>query len=107
MEIESIATAQQFDEKRFTKINMIRTRHSMAFMLNFLPDQEMRPHNHPDRELYLHVLKGSGVLSIDDKEINIKEGDVIFCEAEEKIGFVNTSGEKVSIYATMSKIKEN
>lgn len=104
MELKKVAEAKQFNEERFTKIDMIKTRSSVAFVLNFLPGQDMRPHTHPDRELYLHVLEGSGTMSIDGTEIEIKEGDVIFCEADEEIGFVNTSDEKVSIYATMSKI---
>lgn len=104
MEIKTIAEGQQFNEERFTKIDIIKTRRSVAFVLNFLPGQDMRPHNHPDRELYLQVLQGTGTLSIDGKNIEVKEGDVIYCEAEEMIGFLNSSDEKVSIYATMTKM---
>lgn len=106
MEIKKIAEAKQFNEERFTKIDMIKTRRSVAFVLNFLPGQEMRPHTHPDRELYLHVIEGEGTLSIDGREIEVNEGDVIYCEADEEIGFVNTSERKVSIYATMMKLSE-
>ena len=106
MEIKTVVEARQFNEERFTKIDMIKTRRSVAFMLNFLPGQDMRPHTHPDRELYLHVLEGSGMLSIDGKELEVNEGDVIYCEADEKIGFVNTSEDKVSIYVTMTKMDE-
>lgn len=106
MEIKKIAENKQFNEERFTKIDMIKTRRSVAFVLNFLPGQEMRPHTHPDRELYLHVIEGEGTLSIDGREIEVNEGDVIYCEADEEIGFVNTSEGKVSIYATMMKLSE-
>ena len=104
MEMKKLADAQQYSEERFTKIDIIKTRKSVAFTLNFLPGQEMRRHTHPNRELYLHVLEGTGTISIDDKEIVVKRGDVIFCEADEMIGFVNTSDDKVSIYATMTKM---
>lgn len=104
MELKKVADAQQFNEDRFTKIDLMKTRQSVAFVLNFLPGQDMRPHTHPDRELYLHVLEGNGTLSIDGKEMEVTEGDVIFCEADEEIGFVNTSEKKVSIYATMTKL---
>lgn len=104
MEIKSMVDAQQFNDKRFTKIDIIKTHQSVAFMLNFLPGQEMKQHNHPERELYLHVLNGNGELLIDEQKINVKQGDVIYCESEEKIGFINTSDNKVSIYVTMTKL---
>lgn len=104
MELATMFDAQQFDEKRFTKVNIIRTPRSMAFMLNFLPGQHMKSHNHPERELYLNVIEGRGTLLIDGQEYEIKQGDVIYCTAEEMIGFTNTSDKRVSIYATMTKI---
>lgn len=94
----------RFDEKRFTKVDMIKHRHSVAFMLNFLPDQQMKSHNHPGRELYLHVISGSGTFLIDGEEVPVKEGDVLYCEPEEQIGFNNTKEGKTSIYVTMTKI---
>ncbi|MEI3606278.1 cupin domain-containing protein [Pseudogracilibacillus sp. SE30717A] len=106
MEIQSIAAAQQFNENRFTKIDMIKTKSSVVFMLNFLPGQQMKPHNHPNRELYLHVLEGEGTLLIDNEEIVVKQGELIYCNAEEKIGFINTSETNVSIYATMNKMED-
>ncbi len=102
----SIKSSQQFNENRFTKIDMVKTSSSVAFMLNFLPGQQMKPHNHPHRELYLHVLLGEGVLLVDDEDVSVKQGDIIYCLPEEKIGFINTSEKKVSIYATMNKISQ-
>lgn len=104
MEINNSKDAQQYDEKRFTKIDIIKTRQSVAFMLNFLPGQEMKQHAHPERELYLHVTHGTGKLLVDEKTIQVKQGDVIYCESEEEIGFLNTSEDKVSIYVTMTKL---
>src|SRR5699024_3527388 len=93
----------QYNDDRFMKNDIIKTKNSSAFLLNFLPNQHMKPHNHPDRELYLYVLEGNGTLFVDDKEITIKNGDVIFCEPDEKIGFTNTGQGNVTIYATMTK----
>lgn len=106
MEKQTISFAQQFNEERFTKIDMIKRRKSSAFLLNFLPDQHMRPHNHPNRELYLHVIEGNGTLLIDGEELAVKEGDVFYCDPEEQIGFTNTSESNVSIFATMTLMSE-
>lgn len=104
MKIIRIEDAKQFDENRFTKIDMIKHRRSVAFMLNFLPEQHMKSHSHPGRELYLHVLDGKGTLLVDGEEVEIHEGDLFYCDPEQQIGFTNTSTEKVSIYVTMTKI---
>src|SRR5699024_3764861 len=102
---QSIAAAQQFNDERFTKIDIIKRRRSIAFVLNFIPGQHMKSYRHPSRELYLCVLEGNGTLSIDDKVLKTKKGDVFYCEPEEQIGFTNTGAEPVSIFATMTKIE--
>src|SRR5699024_5827392 len=104
MEKEHLSSAQQFSEDRFTKIDIMKRRTSSAFLLNFLPEQHMRPHAHPNRELYLHVLEGSGTLFVDDEEVYVNQGDDIFCNPEEEIGFTNTSDENVTMYGVMTKM---
>lgn len=101
-----IKDAQQFNEERFTKVNIIRNKRSSAFLLNFLPGQVMKSHNHPERELYLHVIEGKGTFLIDGKELEAEKGDVLYYGEEEQIGFTNTSDKKVSIFATMTKMTE-
>lgn len=103
MKKQSSLIAKQYDENRFTKIDIIKNRRSSAFYLNFLPEQHMKPHTHPGRELYLHVIEGAGTLHIDDEAVEIVAGDVIYCDPDEKIGFTNTSADKVTIYGIMTK----
>jgi len=107
MEKQPLASARQFNEERFTKIDIIKRKRSSAFLLNFLPGQNMKAHNHPGRELYLNVLEGSGTFSIDGEDLVVTKGDVIYCDPEEQIGFVNTGGDPVSIFATMTKLQNN
>src|SRR5690625_5955995 len=104
MKKQSGATAKLYDESRFTKVDIIKNRRSAAFYLNFLPEQHMRPHTHPERELYLHVMEGNGTLFIDDETVEIEVGDVIYCDPEEKIGFTNTGKVPATIYGVMTKI---
>lgn len=106
MNNQTITSAQQFNEEIFTKIDIIKTKRSVAFVLNFLPGQHMKPHSHPGRELFLYVVEGNGTLLMDGKESEITKGDVIYCDPEEQIGFTNTSEHNVSIYATMTKITD-
>lgn len=104
MDKQTIINAKQFNEDRFTKVDIIKRRRSSVFLLNFLPDQHMKPHNHPNRELYLYVLEGNGTLLIDVEKVEVQQGDVIYCDPEEQIGFTNTSENKVTIYATLTKL---
>lgn len=104
MEKKQGAIAKQFDENRFTKIDIVKNRRSSAFYLNFLPEQHMKPHTHPGRELYLHVMEGKGTLFIDDETVEIAVGDVIYCDPEEMIGFTNTGADPATIYGVMTKI---
>lgn len=51
MEKQRGTIAKKYDNNRFTKIDIIKNRRSTAFYLNFLPEQHMKPHAHPEREL--------------------------------------------------------
>lgn len=106
MEKAEMKDANQFNEERFTKIDIIKSRKSSAFLLNFLPEQHMKPHSHPDRELYLHVLKGNGIMFVDDADVEVTEGDVVHFNSKEQVGFTNTSADKVVIYGVMTLVGE-
>lgn len=106
MEQAHISQGKKFSKKRFMKVDILKTRRSVTFLLNFLPGQHMKPHGHPNRELYLYIIEGTGTLIVDDEEIEVTVGDVFYLDPEEQIGFTNTSDEKVSIYATMTKMSD-
>lgn len=103
MELHHVATSKQFSEERFTKVDFVKNRRSNGFVLNFLPGQEMKAHHHPGKDLFLLMLEGTGTVTVDDEAIVMVAGDVLYCESEEKIGFINTSDANVSIYGAMTK----
>ena len=105
MKKAAIASARTFDEARFTKVDIFKSKNSSMFLLNFTSRQTMKSHSHPGKELYLHVLSGKGEFIIDDEKIQVTEDDVIHLEKDEMIGFENGDG-NTSIYITMNKIEE-
>lgn len=107
MKKSNISVAREFNEERFTKIDIIKQRKSRTFLLNFLPGQIMKQHNHPNRELYLHVLEGKGTLHVDENNLEVDQGDVIYFDPDEQIGFTNTSDNNVTIYASMTTLSES
>ncbi|MET3575611.1 cupin domain-containing protein [Bhargavaea ullalensis] len=104
MELRSSGEARQFNEDRFTKEDFIKSERTTVFLLNFQEGQEMRPHSHPGRELVLHVMEGSGTLSVDGEEMPFAEGQVLHCGPEEQVGFVNGKDGKACIFGTLTRI---
>src|SRR5690625_5019562 len=104
MEKQQGTIAKQFDETRFTKIDIIKNKRSSAFYLNFLPEQHMKRHAHPGRELYLHVMKGMLTLFIDEKTVELVTGNVIYFDEEEKLVFTNTGSNPTAIHGVMTKV---
>lgn len=64
----------------------------------------MAAHYHFGAELYLHILKGNGIITINGSDLNVVKDDVVHCEGTKKLAFTNSGDEMVSIYVTLSKV---
>jgi quercetin dioxygenase-like cupin family protein len=104
MELQSIKTYQEYNEEKFTKRVIFNTGDSTAFVLNFLPGQELPAHKHPGAELYLFVLNGMGTISINGEETNVRGADLIHTSDEEELAFTNSGSEPVSLYVVLNKM---
>lgn len=104
MDHQSIKASRQFKDDRFTKVDFMKNERSTAFALNFEPGQTMKAHSHPGKELYLFVQEGGGTFSVDGEEIPASEGDVLFCNEKEMIGFVNGDKGRTTMFGTLTKI---
>jgi quercetin dioxygenase-like cupin family protein len=104
MEQVNLSGYQEFSEERFTKRIVYKKNESTTFILNFNPGQGLPKHKHPGTDLYLLVLKGSGTLTVDGKDTQINEGDIVHCDGEEEFSFENSGQDQVSLYVTLTKI---
>jgi quercetin dioxygenase-like cupin family protein len=104
MEKNSIKAFQEFNEERFTKKVIYKKGETTAFVLNFLPEQQLPPHKHPGSEVYLYIVNGSGTFLIDGAETVVTEGDVVHVSDQEEMAFQNSGSEPVSLYVVLSKI---
>jgi len=104
MEKNSIKSYQEYSEDKFTKRVIYKKGETTAFLLNFLPGQQLPPHKHPGTEVYLYFVTGNGTIIIDGQDTKVTEADIIHVTSEEEMAFKNTGTEPVSIYVVLSKI---
>jgi quercetin dioxygenase-like cupin family protein len=104
MEKNSVKAYIEYSEERFTKRIIYKKGETTAFVLNFLPGQQLPVHKHPGTEVYLYVVTGSGTFMIDGQETEVTEADLVHVGGEEELAFHNTGNEPVSLYVTLSKV---
>ncbi|WP_017379488.1 cupin domain-containing protein [Paenisporosarcina sp. TG-14] len=104
MEKQSLQKYQEFSEDRFTKRIIFKKSSSTAFVLNFLPGQQLPSHTHPGSDLFIMTVEGTGVFTIDGKEVNVMKNDLVHCSDQEQLSFNNNGTERVSLYVILNKI---
>lgn len=94
----------EYSEEKFTKRVIYKKGETTAFVLNFLPGQQLPTHKHPGTEVYLYVVTGNGTIMIDGLETEVSEADLIHVKSEEEMAFKNSGSEPLSLYVVLSKI---
>ncbi|PLR78461.1 cupin domain-containing protein [Bacillus sp. V3-13] len=107
MEKKSAALLQEFNENHFTKRIIFNNGKSTVFLLNFMAGQQLPPHKHPGTEVYLMVLQGSGIITIDGVKTEVTEKDVILAEGDEELSFEHSGAGPTSLYVMLNKIPGN
>ncbi|WP_138419901.1 cupin domain-containing protein [Aquibacillus sediminis] len=94
----------EYSDEKLTKRIIFKDKNSSTFVLNFQPGQTLPAHKHPGANVYLLVLTGEGMFTIDGEEVSVVKGDAITVEGDEELAFTNNGNENVSLYVTLSKI---
>lgn len=94
----------EFKNERFTKRIIFKEGESTTFVLNFKPGQSLPTHKHPGTNVYLLVLQGEGIFTIDGKEVPAQKDDVLVCDGNEEFSFNNSGSSNVSLYVMLNKI---
>ena len=103
MRVENIEAYKVYSEAGFTKKDILNENKALAFTLNIKPGQEVPPHRHGESGLIIHVLVGTGLLTVDDKTKEVKAGDVIYCAGQELFSLKNISEENMCCFAVLTK----
>lgn len=73
-------------------------------ILFYEPGETMTPHKHSNLDELFYVVSGEGIITIDGKDISIKENDVILSPNEESHGFTNNGDKKLVILQVKNTI---
>lgn len=103
MQKVSLETIREFGAERFTKKIVFTTEKNTVFVLGFMPGQALPPHNHPDADLFMLVLEGEGILSVNETQTAITTGDALNIAGDERISFHNTGNAPARLYVMLSK----
>ncbi|UQZ33724.1 cupin domain-containing protein [Paenibacillus sp. PK3_47] len=104
MELKTVTEAIQYQEDRFTKKILFKQGDSVAFVLNFMPGQQLPVHKHPGSDVYLLALKGSGTVYVDEVEHIFAEGDVLYIGGEESFAYLNSGSLPASLHVVIAKV---
>ena len=66
-------------------------------ILFYRPGETMTPHKHSNLDEIFYVVSGKGIITINGKDLLIKENDVMLSPHEESHGFTNTGDDDLVI----------
>ena len=104
MEKKALSDSMVYQEERFTKKILFQKGDSVAFVLNFLPGQQLPSHTHPGAEVYIQALKGNGTIQVNESEYELFEGEIIHLSGEETFSYRNSGDHPSSLHVVLCKI---
>ncbi|AIE61493.1 cupin domain-containing protein [Bacillus methanolicus] len=107
MKKQKLTDFVEYNKERFTKHVIFNEGDSTVFVLNFEPGQSLPAHKHPGANVYLLVLQGQGVFSINQEQIDVVKDDVVFCPGDEEMAFTNNGKTNASLYVMLAKDGKN
>lgn len=93
MEKINIEGIMDFATERSARKAIFKEGHFDTGLLLYTPGQTTPDHKHSDIDEVFYVISGEGTITINNKEVFVKEKDIIFSPNGETHGFNNTSSD--------------
>ncbi|WP_059044580.1 cupin domain-containing protein [Paenibacillus rubinfantis] len=104
MEKLAITALQDYQTEKFTKRIAFKKGESVVFVLNFMPGQELPTHTHPNTDVFILALQGSGSITVDGTASPLAQGEVLHLEGAEAFSYRNDGIEPASLYVMLTKV---
>ncbi|WP_178022929.1 cupin domain-containing protein [uncultured Paenibacillus sp.] len=104
MEKLAITGLQDYQTEKFTKRIAFKKGESVVFMLNFMPGQELPTHTHPNTDVFILALQGSGSITVDGVTSPLGQGEALHLEGAEAFSYRNDGDEPASLYVVLTKV---
>ena len=91
-----------FDTDKMGKVTLFRSDRVLVGLNCFEPGQEHRLHTHAGQDKVYHVLSGSGVFLLDDREIAMEPGMMLVAEEGVPHGIRNPTDERLVVLAVLA-----
>ena len=104
MEKLVLSELQDYQTEKFTKRIAFKKGESVVFVLNFMPGQELPTHTHPNTDVFILALQGSGAVTVDGATSPLVQGEVLHLEGAEAFSYRNDGTEPSSLYVVLTKV---
>lgn len=91
-----------FDAAKMAKTTLFRSDRVLVGLNCFEPGQEHRLHTHAGQDKVYHVLSGSGVFLVDDREVEMEAGVMLVAEEGVPHGIRNTGDDRLVVLAVLA-----
>lgn len=91
-----------FDAQKMGKATLFRSERVMVGLNAFEPGQEHTLHAHAGMDKVYHVLRGSGIFLLEDREIPMGEGVMLVAPEGVPHGIRNTGTERLVVLAILA-----
>ncbi|MGZ0038797.1 cupin domain-containing protein [Paenibacillus ottowii] len=103
MEKVNLVQFQEYKEAAFTKRIVHKEADNVIFILNFTPHAQLPTHNHPGADVYLLVLEGTGVVTVNGEETEVVQGDMIHITGDEHFSYRSGGEVNSSLHVVLTK----
>lgn len=103
MKISNVTQFQEYKEAAFTKRIVHKEADNVIFVLNFTPNAELPTHNHPGANVYLLVLEGNGMVTVNGEETAVAQGDIIHITGDEQFSYRGGAEGNSSLHVVLTK----
>ncbi|WP_438432629.1 cupin domain-containing protein [Gorillibacterium sp. sgz500922] len=101
METQTLRQFQDYQEGKFVKHFVYREPEFVAFVLSFDAGQRLPVHKHPGTKLHLLVLEGSGTVTADGAETEVKEGETVVLSGDADFSYSSSADGRSSLYVML------